>query len=336
MKKAFTLIELLVVIAIIAILAAILFPVFAQAKAAAKKAAGISNQKQISLGIVMYGADADDMYPRNDDCQAGTALNPRLNLQPFNPVGAGCTSNGFFYRMNHFSWQKWIMPYVKNVQLFQNTSRGINNTTTPSCGAFPHGSGTWEGCGQLTGSYILNTSLTGQLNTYNNPNGNASVRNSWLGGSMTSLPNTAAAAILLETGNMQIGVVPVAYATGPVSGQTNITAFPPAIREAWAFELGRQTGAYNPATVLQNVQPDEARAAFGGIIVGHADGSAKFYQLGRFLALTPTAAEYGVPQTPSFGFDTTNTNLRGWRGGTTTLGAMPNLNVQYPLWGLGQ
>ncbi|MFN9897711.1 MAG: prepilin-type N-terminal cleavage/methylation domain-containing protein, partial [bacterium] len=62
MKKAFTLIELLVVIAIIAILAAILFPVFAQAKAAAKKAAGISNQKQISLGITMYGADNDDMY----------------------------------------------------------------------------------------------------------------------------------------------------------------------------------------------------------------------------------------------------------------------------------
>jgi prepilin-type N-terminal cleavage/methylation domain-containing protein/prepilin-type processing-associated H-X9-DG protein len=59
-KKAFTLIELLVVIAIIAILAAILFPVFAQAKAAAKKIAAVSNCKQIELGSIMYANDYDD------------------------------------------------------------------------------------------------------------------------------------------------------------------------------------------------------------------------------------------------------------------------------------
>src|SRR5580658_6568982 len=57
---AFTLIELLVVIAIIAILAAILFPVFAQAKAAAKKAAALSNAKEIVLGSIMYANDYDD------------------------------------------------------------------------------------------------------------------------------------------------------------------------------------------------------------------------------------------------------------------------------------
>jgi len=61
-QKAFTLIELLVVIAIIAILAAILFPVFAQAKAAAKKATAISNCKQIDLGSIMYSNDYDDMF----------------------------------------------------------------------------------------------------------------------------------------------------------------------------------------------------------------------------------------------------------------------------------
>ena len=53
MKKAFTLIELLVVIAIIAILAAILFPVFAQAKAAAKKTSSLSNVKELALGSIM-------------------------------------------------------------------------------------------------------------------------------------------------------------------------------------------------------------------------------------------------------------------------------------------
>jgi prepilin-type N-terminal cleavage/methylation domain-containing protein len=60
--RAFTLIELLVVIAIIAILAAILFPVFAQAKAAAKKTAAISNAKQIGLGEMMYMGDVDDTF----------------------------------------------------------------------------------------------------------------------------------------------------------------------------------------------------------------------------------------------------------------------------------
>ena len=59
-RSAFTLIELLVVIAIIAILAAILFPVFAQAKAAAKKTAAITNAKQIGLGLTMYMNDYDD------------------------------------------------------------------------------------------------------------------------------------------------------------------------------------------------------------------------------------------------------------------------------------
>jgi len=62
-NRAFTLIELLVVIAIIAILAAILFPVFAQAKLAAKKTASLSNQKQIGLATVMYAGEYDDNLP---------------------------------------------------------------------------------------------------------------------------------------------------------------------------------------------------------------------------------------------------------------------------------
>jgi prepilin-type N-terminal cleavage/methylation domain-containing protein len=61
-KNAFTLIELLVVIAIIAILAAILFPVFAQAKDAAKKSVGLSNVKQIDTGFTLYLSDYDDTY----------------------------------------------------------------------------------------------------------------------------------------------------------------------------------------------------------------------------------------------------------------------------------
>jgi len=61
LRRGFTLIELLVVIAIIAILAAILFPVFAQAKVAAKKTQDLSNVKQMTLAHQMYWGDYDDV-----------------------------------------------------------------------------------------------------------------------------------------------------------------------------------------------------------------------------------------------------------------------------------
>jgi len=82
-NRAFTLIELLVVIAIIAILAAILFPVFAQAKAAAKSAADLSNVKQLSLGIMMYAGDSDDVFPYAFDNDWGNPLVWPVITQPY-------------------------------------------------------------------------------------------------------------------------------------------------------------------------------------------------------------------------------------------------------------
>lgn len=63
MRRGFTLIELLVVIAIISLLAAILFPVFARAKEAARKATCLSNQKQVVAGVLLYVGDCDDVLP---------------------------------------------------------------------------------------------------------------------------------------------------------------------------------------------------------------------------------------------------------------------------------
>jgi len=94
LQKAFTLIELLVVIAIIAILAAILFPVFAQAKEAAKKTACLSNTKQISLGLNMYMIDVDDVYPgalpwisdpnnQNPSSAAGSRMPIDMQVYPY-------------------------------------------------------------------------------------------------------------------------------------------------------------------------------------------------------------------------------------------------------------
>ncbi len=73
MKRAFTLIELLVVIAIIAILAAILFPVFSQAKEAAKQSTCLNHQRQIGIATTMYAGNHDDLYP------AWAALTPPIN-----------------------------------------------------------------------------------------------------------------------------------------------------------------------------------------------------------------------------------------------------------------
>ena len=90
MKKAFTLIELLVVIAIIAILAAILFPVFAQAKLAAKKTVALSNMKQVGTATFIYMGDSDDTFPKSyygfpSDCQSwgSTYFNWRYVLNPY-------------------------------------------------------------------------------------------------------------------------------------------------------------------------------------------------------------------------------------------------------------
>lgn len=96
--SAFTLIELLVVIAIIAILAAILFPVFAQAKVAAKKATIISNEKQIGTSLAIYMGDADDAVP---------LLFSRAN------VGETLT-----WQPGVRSWHNVIQPYMKNWGLF--------------------------------------------------------------------------------------------------------------------------------------------------------------------------------------------------------------------------
>lgn len=100
-KKAFTLIELLVVIAIIAILAAILFPVFAKAKVAAKKTQDLSNMKQIGTSLQIYLADYDDTYPQ----------------AYYYPNDSGSATNGAGVG-GYVQWTGMIQPYVKNLQIF--------------------------------------------------------------------------------------------------------------------------------------------------------------------------------------------------------------------------
>jgi prepilin-type N-terminal cleavage/methylation domain-containing protein len=127
MRRAFTLIELLVVIAIIAILAAILFPVFAQAKLAAKKTANLNNHKQLALAMLMYCGDVDDSF----------AL-----IFTDSPVGApdGITTGVY-------TWQNTVQPYAKNwglmidpVSPFQNSNPKTSEDPFINYGVVPVGS----------------------------------------------------------------------------------------------------------------------------------------------------------------------------------------------------
>lgn len=113
--RAFTLIELLVVIAIIAILAAILFPVFAQAKLAAKKTSSLSNCKQLGTALQIYVGDYDDVTPSiwgtNDPTQCSEALG----------LDSGCSNE----------WWIPLFPYFKSIDLVYSSERDKPDNSWP-------------------------------------------------------------------------------------------------------------------------------------------------------------------------------------------------------------
>lgn len=306
LKKAFTLIELLVVIAIIAILAAILFPVFAQAKTAAKKATAINGMKQLGAATMLYMADNDDMYPRNDDCIDKSSLNPALNNRPFNPTGAGCSTPPFHYRVNHYGWQKWLMPYTKSLDVFFH----------PAMQRYEQG---WSDNGEIMNGYALNLSITGALNTYGDPNRVGAFRDSFLGGSQSQIPDVSQAMLFSELWSTLINFLPVF--TTPV-GANKQTAYPPAVRELWIPMFMKRIGTTG-CNYENNI--DRSKYPFGDqIVIARTDSSAKTIPIRKFLADTPTQAEYGVSSMWPC----------GPTGGSWTIGSAPVWTRAWPMWAL--
>jgi prepilin-type N-terminal cleavage/methylation domain-containing protein/prepilin-type processing-associated H-X9-DG protein len=131
-RKGFTLIELLVVIAIIAILAAILFPVFAQAREKARQAQCLSNTKQLAMGVYMYAQDYDELLP---------------------VLGVNAQNRG--------RWQFQIFPYVKSAAVY-NCPNITNKWSPPNPGALgtdDHGGYGWNL------ALTADAAATGNLNT---------------------------------------------------------------------------------------------------------------------------------------------------------------------------
>jgi len=138
-RRAFTLIELLVVIAIIAILAAILFPVFAQAREKARQTSCLSNLKQIGLGTMQYVQDYDETYPR-----------ARFDApQPLRQSWA------------QPNWQDFISPYVKNGTVT------VNWLTTDGSMATRINKGVWVCPSQPDGSDFMTTVYGGHDGIFN-------------------------------------------------------------------------------------------------------------------------------------------------------------------------
>jgi len=271
MKKftqAFTLIELLVVIAIIAILAAILFPVFAQAKEAAKKTSCLSNMKQFSLGSIMYSGDVDDTLV--------CAWNGSQNV---------LRDNGSLYR-NWWPWTASTQPYIKNLQILlcpDSTSDGFIRTADVTART------------EIYAPYAYNFEYLGSFQG-NDPNGNGNYL--WAPITSTAVTRAANTVEFVESTGVDyadaahqfvytqpIGPVvePPDAATASNAGfahfgggwgnQTDYTAY---------YDFPGYGGAdfHHQGTYVHNVLP------VGGSNVDFCDGHAKYYTCGGLVAGT--------------------------------------------------
>ncbi|MEN6549344.1 MAG: DUF1559 domain-containing protein [Armatimonadia bacterium] len=132
MKRGFTLIELLVVIAIIAILAAILFPVFAKAREKARQSSCLSNVKQMMLGVLSYAQDYDERLPFQWE---------NITAAPHTPPGQAAATT-------YYTFPEFLMPYTKNDQIFQCPSKQFATMNAPYL-TYPT-------------AYVYNSKLAGQ------------------------------------------------------------------------------------------------------------------------------------------------------------------------------
>ena len=238
--KAFTLIELLVVIAIIAILAAILFPVFARARENARRSSCQSNLKQIGLGVMQYTQDYDERYPfaySDDTSFAG---------KPFYST----TYGGPF-------WQGIIFPYVKSQQIYVcpsssnpipanplfNGHYAVNQAimTDNSSIAIPQISSTASVYMVMdSGGYRTNFAAT----VPNGVGGQYLPGQSTVGGTCASSLSSSQTSDCTAADSRHLGGINLAYADGHVKFQNIRTVW----SEGKAYTADTSKSAWNPLT----------------------------------------------------------------------------------------
>jgi prepilin-type N-terminal cleavage/methylation domain-containing protein len=259
--RAFTLIELLVVIAIIAILAAILFPVFAQARDKARQTACLSNIKQIGLGFMMYVQDNDETYP------------PCLLAVP--TINGGSTGD------TRIPYDQQIAPYVKNDQVYACPGDMQDRVGPPYAGI-----SWWNGAYSTRGlirsyGYVANITtrdgnrdLNTGLSTY--------VGNVGINGTppvprpLAEIVEPSNTIALVEMWPAQTGTATDSSFVGTPSGSGFVGC------DLWKL-AGRKPGSTNPVDVLppgcsnpENRKPTVGHVGGTGSNYMMCDGSAKY------------------------------------------------------------
>jgi prepilin-type N-terminal cleavage/methylation domain-containing protein/prepilin-type processing-associated H-X9-DG protein len=296
-RAGFTLIELLVVIAIIAILAAILFPVFAQAREKARQTSCLSNLKQMGTGLMMYVQDYDETLPRQDYCSTDLLPGPPMNL-----AASGCMPPNAERRVNHFKWWYWIYPYVKNTDIFRCPSRQPDPIALTAY--------------RFEKAYGLNLSVTGALNVFASEASRWQL-DSWTGGTMAGIERPSELLLVMDNYRPGITFHRVIVSAGNPAQEV---AYPTAAREVWARAFQGNTGT-SPRTTFS---PREVAPHNEGINILRVDGSAKWMKREQFLANCPPLSSLGGGARYVDPYGDTGTVISGpitWTG-------------QWPMWGL--
>ncbi len=344
--NGFTLIELLVVIAIIGILAAMVFPVFARARESARRAVCLSNVKNIALAIQMYLADNNDTGPPNEHRQE---VIDYFNAYPGGGEGEGECPQNNAYRANPFlRWPVILDEYVKNRDVWRCPSARLESganwiipTMDPGgwlghmqahenmwgqdiggpCdgGLFPAGWGgpitdtclqgrvgsRWDfEAGKFVQNYAVNT--TGEQGAGLNDRKLGSVNDPvWFP--------------VVADGGANIGQMRVATTVVPdlcnVGCASDVTCWQASWEGCpWSQECGAHDDLKKDPRLLS-----AASRHLGGVNVGFADGHARWFSVGQFLAHSPKYAA------GCWGGGLAGGDFEGiWPGCPTTAGASPN------------
>jgi len=264
--KGFTLIELLVVIAIIAILAAILFPVFAQAREKARQSTCLSNMKQIGLAITMYIEDYDQTYPTAYRYKNGAS-----------------SANGYIH------WSGATQPYIKNWKIFVCPSHPAKGFV-PTNGSSFDGTGIDDQAPKL--AYICNEAIMPRKKLDAAMDNANVISETYLDapsdiiliaemtGKLGNLAGTSATGGAAANKSHRPTNAWMTSATGgAVDAETNGVAYTPyAATTALA-----EDAINNPSTSALRISYTNPTIHNGGSNYTFADGHAKFYKLSQTL-----------------------------------------------------